>query len=119
MNLLELKKYCMGKKGTTYDFPFDEKTLVFRVGGKIYALTNIVNKDLTVNLKSNPEIALDLRKEYTEVVPGYHMNKKHWNTVDFAKDIKRDKLLWMVDHSYDLVFSRLKKLDKDKIIKGE
>lgn len=119
MDFKTFQIYCMEKIGTTFDFPFDEKTMVFRLVDKMYALVNIENKELKVNLKCNPEIILDLRKDHVEIQPGYHMNKKHWNTVDFTGTVPNEKLYWKIDHSYDLVFSKLKKSDREKIEKGD
>ena len=116
MNIDDIKNYCMKKKGTYIDFPFDEKTMVFKVGSKMYALINITETELRINLKCNPDLALDLRSEYEAVIPGYHMNKKHWNTVYLNKDVSEEKLFEMVNHSYDLIFKSLKKVEKEKIL---
>ncbi|MCK5170530.1 MAG: MmcQ/YjbR family DNA-binding protein, partial [Bacteroidales bacterium] len=105
MNIEEFRNYCLSKKGTSEDFPFDETTLVFKVMNKMFALTDIED-DFTINLKCDPGKAIELREEYSEsVTPGYHMNKKHWNTVIIDGRVP-DKLIYQwLDHSYDLVVS--------------
>ncbi|WPP50905.1 MmcQ/YjbR family DNA-binding protein [Catalinimonas niigatensis] len=106
MDIESFRLYCIAKKGVTEEFPFGEQTLVFKVMGKIFALTNIDTFE-SVNLKCDPEQAVLLREQYAEVQPGYHMNKKHWNTVNLNGSVG-DKLLkeW-IDHSYSLVFNSL------------
>jgi predicted DNA-binding protein (MmcQ/YjbR family) len=112
MNIEDFREYCLLKPETSESFPFDETTLVFKVAGKIFALTDINEPYFKVNLKCNPEKAVELRELYSEVQPGYHMNKKHWNTIDFEGAL-RDKLLKeMIDESYWLVVDSLKKEDK-------
>ncbi|MEO8664475.1 MAG: MmcQ/YjbR family DNA-binding protein [Ignavibacteria bacterium] len=106
MDLTEFRKYCFAKKGVVEDFPFGEGTIVFKVGGKIFAITSFA-KPLSVNLKCDPEAAVELRERYEEVEPGYHMNKKHWNTVNFEGRISQKELKQMTDHSYDLVLKGL------------
>jgi len=115
MNIEELRNYCLAKKGTTEEFPFDNDTLVFKVMGKMYALTSLKAEQFSINLKCDPEKAIQLREEYTAVQPGYHMSKKHWNTV-YADGSVPDKTLrdW-IDHSYKLVADKLPKKLKDQI----
>ena len=84
INLEEIRMYCLQKKGVTEDFPFDEETLVFKVMGKLFLLTNINDVEISVNLKCNPELAIELREQYESVQLGYHMNKKMWNTVKYT-----------------------------------
>lgn len=116
MNIEELREYCLLKKGVTESFPFDETTLVFKVMNKIFALTDLEDK-FGVNLKCNPEKAIDLREKYPEVIPGYHMNKKHWNTVNIEGSLT-DKLIeeW-IDHSYNLIVDSLTKKLKEELKK--
>lgn len=97
--------YCLAKRGTSSDTPFDENTLCFRVGGKIFALIDI---DLfeSVNLKCDPERAVELREEHEGIHPGYHMSKKHWNTIVFNR-VPDPLILELIDHSYELVFKNL------------
>lgn len=115
MNIEEFREFCLSKKGVTEEFPFDKKTLVFKVYGKMFALTNI---DLfeSINLKCDPEKAIELREKYPAVLPGYHMSKKHWNTIMIDGSIP-DKLLfhWIGD-SYELVVSGLTKAQKESLI---
>ncbi|GHN02796.1 hypothetical protein WSM22_42850 [Cytophagales bacterium WSM2-2] len=102
MNLEFFRDYCLAKEGVTEEFPFGEETLVYKVNGKIFAITD-VETFASVNLKCDPEKAVQLREEHDAVQPGYHMNKKHWNTVVNDRSVP-DKLLkeW-IDHSYELV----------------
>jgi len=106
MNIEELRTYCLDLKGVTESFPFGEDTLVFKVMGKMFALSNL-DGDLSINLKCDPEKAIELREHYPSVQPGYHMSKKHWNTIYIDGSVD-DKLIrqWIVD-SYDLVVSSL------------
>jgi len=114
MNIEELREYCLSKKGTEETFPFDEVTLVFKVMGKMYALTGL-DHDLFVNLKCDPEKAIELREEYESVLPGYHMNKKHWNTVNIDGSIPTNKIHEWIDHSYNLVVKSLTKALKSEL----
>ena len=104
MDIERLRDYCLAKPGTEEGFPFGPDTLVFKIKGKIYLLTNLESIPLQFNVKCNPEKAIDLRDTYpTSVLPGYHMNKKHWNTIVCTGEIPLRELLSMVDDSYDLV----------------
>jgi len=116
MDLQELRNYCLNKKGTSEDFPFDDETLVFKVGSKMFGLTNIKANELKVNLKCDPIMAEALRREYEAITPGYHMNKKHWNTIAFDGSISEDNIKTFIDISYNLVFKGLKKAEKEEII---
>lgn len=117
MNIEELREYCLSKKGVTEHFPFDEVTLVFKVGDKMFALTNL-DGEPTVNLKCDPERAIELREQHSSIIPGYHMNKTHWNTVIMDGSVS-DKLIYeLIDHSYNLVFESLPKIKREKIVKG-
>ena len=115
MNIEELREYCLAKKGVTESFPFDEATLVFKVSGKMFALTDLVDA-FSVNLKCDPEKAIELREQFPCVIPGYHMNKQHWNTVVIDGSVN-DKLLkeW-IDHSYDLIVKSLTKKQQLEIL---
>lgn len=113
MNIEDFRTYCLQKPGTTEEFPFDEFALTFKVMGKMFAITNINAEQFTVNLKCDPEYALELREQYEEIRPGWHMNKKHWNTVDFEGSVEVKLLVELIDHSYDLVVKGLKKKDKE------
>ncbi|MBB6681634.1 MmcQ/YjbR family DNA-binding protein [Aequorivita sp. 609] len=110
MNIEEFRDYCLSKKGVTESFPFDDKALVFKVMGKMFALTGIDSIPTTANLKCDPERALELREEYDGlIVPGYHMSKKHWNTVEIEGNLPQDLIIELIDHSYNLVVKGLTK----------
>ncbi|HET6245633.1 MAG: MmcQ/YjbR family DNA-binding protein [Bacteroidetes bacterium] len=111
MNIEVFREYCLSKKGVTEDFPFDSVTLVFKVMGKIFALTDVNNFE-SINLKCDPEKAIELREQYPGVRPGYHMNKKHWNTINNEPPIAHNILFSWIDHSYELVSSGLTKAQK-------
>jgi predicted DNA-binding protein (MmcQ/YjbR family) len=106
MNIQDFREFCLSLPGTEESFPFDESTLVFKVKGKIFALTD-VDLFTSVNLKCEPEKALELRDRYEAVQPGYHMNKKHWNTVQINGSIPDSILLGWTKDSYDLVVATL------------
>lgn len=109
MNIEDFRIYCLSKPGTEECLPFDPHTLVFKVMGKMFALTSLNSETFTVNLKCDPDKALELREEYDAVRPGYHMNKKHWNTVDFEAGLRISFLKELIDHSYNLVVKGLTK----------
>lgn len=112
MNIQQLYEFCLSKKGVTEHFPFDEDTLVFKVGGKMFALTSLKqfeDGNPSINLKCDPEKAEELRAEYEGIRPGYHMSKVHWNSVDFNKDVSTKMICELINHSYDLVFKSLTK----------
>ncbi len=115
VNLDALRTYCLSKNGVTEDMPFGDDILVFRVKSKLFALTGLDALPLTVNLKCDPERALELRARYEAVQPGYHMNKKHWNTVLLDGSIPHDEVREMIDHSYDLVVRGLKKAEREEL----
>ena len=117
MNIEQIREYCLKKKGVTEEFPFDEETLVFKVMGKIFILASLDSIPLQVNLKCDPEKAIELREEYEAVQPGYHMNKRHWNTVIIDGSIPNKKILGWIDCSYNLVAAGLKKADREKLNK--
>lgn len=108
MHLEAVREYCLAKPGATESLPFGPDTLVFKVMNKIFALTGLDNPDCRVNLKCDPERAISLRAEYPEeVLPGYHMNKVHWNTVICDQGLSRALVCELVDHSYDLIVASL------------
>jgi len=112
MNIQQLYEFCLSKKGVTEHFPFDEDTLVFKVGGKMFALSSLKQwekQEPSVNLKCDPERALELRANYDAINEGYHMSKIHWNTVAINQDVPDAMLKALIDHSYDLVFKSLTK----------
>lgn len=102
MNIEELREFCLSLPEASEDFPFDETTLVFKVKGKMFALTDLVGP-LSVNVKCDPELALELREQYHAVKPGYHMNKKHWNTVEIDGSVSDALLREWITMSYTLV----------------
>ena len=113
MDIETFREYCLSKKAVEETFPFDKTTLVFKVMGKMFALTGLDNDEFKVNLKCDPEYSVELREGYEYIQPGWHMNKFHWNTVYFEENIP-DKLLFkLIDLSYDLVVSKLKKADRE------
>ncbi|MEO8440747.1 MAG: MmcQ/YjbR family DNA-binding protein [Spartobacteria bacterium] len=109
MNLEELREYCLAKPNVSEGTPFGEDTLVFKVRGKIFALASLDDMPPRVNLKCDPERALDLRDRYEDVQPGYHMNKKHWNTVVLSGAVPASEVRALIDHSYELVVASLPK----------
>ncbi|MBJ2174857.1 MmcQ/YjbR family DNA-binding protein [Aureibaculum sp. A20] len=110
MNIEEFRDYCLNKKGVTEAFPFDESTLVFKVLGKMFALSGLNQKPAAVNLKCDPERAIELREEYDGIITaGYHMSKKHWNTILLESRLSNKILEELIDHSYNLVVSGLSK----------
>ncbi len=114
MDIELLRDYCLQKKGVTESFPFGVDTLVFKVGGKVFLLTNLQNP-ININLKCDPERAVTLREENEEIIPGYHMNKVHWNTVNIKGRLSTALLLELIDHSYNLVFNALPKNIKEAL----
>jgi predicted DNA-binding protein (MmcQ/YjbR family) len=116
MNLDDVRTYCLKKQGAiTEEFPFDEETLVFKVFGKIFLLTNVNEIPLSMNLKCDPERAIEWRERYPSVQPGYHMHKKFWNTVTVDGTIPEPKVYSMIDHSYDEVVKKLPRKRRDII----
>ncbi len=109
MDLAQFREYCLSKCRTTEGTPFGPDVLVFKVGGKMFALAALDEVPTTVNLKCDPDLALELRDRYEQVQPGYHMNKKHWNTVEIETGIPDAELRKMIDHSYDRVANSLPK----------
>jgi predicted DNA-binding protein (MmcQ/YjbR family) len=106
MTITFFREYCLAKPGTSEDTPFDENTLCLRVGGKIFAILDIDQFE-SVNLKCDPEWAAELREQFPGIQPGYHMNKKHWNTVMADGSVSDKLILELTDHSYELVFNSL------------
>lgn len=119
MNIEELRDYCMAKKGVTEEFPFDKNILVFKVMGKMFALTSLAlweAESPSVNLKCDPEKAMELRNKYESVIAGYHMNKKHWNTVAInCNDVHDNLVNELINHSYDLVVKGLTKKKQQEL----
>lgn len=114
MNIEHFRTYCLSKRGVEETLPFGPETLVYKVMGKMFALTGLDDPD-RCNLKCDPARALELRGEYTAVIPGYHMNKQHWNTVIYNQDVHDKLILELVDHSYELVVASLTKKLKQEL----
>jgi len=102
MDIVSVRDYCMSKKNVTESLPFGDDTLVFKKGGKIFALANL-DGELRLNLKCDPSFAIELREKYSSVTPGYHMNKKHWNTVIIDGSIPDNDIFSWIDHSYSII----------------
>jgi len=115
MNIENFREYCLSLKGSTEGFPFDGNTLVFKVGNKMFALVD-VEKFTFANLKCDPERAEELREQFNGIKPGYHMSKKHWNSVYTNSDVSDNLFKELVDHSYDLVFKSLPKKFREEFI---
>jgi predicted DNA-binding protein (MmcQ/YjbR family) len=115
MDIDDLRVYCLNKKEVTEGFPFGENTLVFKVKNKIFCLADISGR-LKINLKCDPEKGAEYREEHEEIVPGYHMNKKHWNTVDLEGRLTESFIKGLIDDSYYLVISTLSKKDRNSLI---
>jgi predicted DNA-binding protein (MmcQ/YjbR family) len=116
MNIEVFREYCLGKPAATEDTPFGPDNIVFKVEGKMFALAALDEVPPAVNLKCDPDLALELRDRYAQVRPGYHMNKKHWNTVELDGVIPGKEIRKMVDHSYDLVVKSLPKSRREKLL---
>lgn len=115
MNIEEFREYCLSKPGVEETLPFGPDTLVFKVMGKMFALTGLDDPEFTANLKCDPDRTVELRAEYPEIIPGWHMNKRHWNTVHFEGALEEDLLRELIDHSYDLVVAGLPKRDREAL----
>lgn len=118
MNIEELREYCLAKPFAEETFPFDETTLVFKVLGKVFLLAGIDEQPLQFNVKCDPEYAIELREKYSFVLPGYHMNKKHWNTVVCESGTSKKLLKELIDHSYDMVVNGMTAKEREKVKKA-
>lgn len=122
MNIQQLYEFCLSKKAVTEHFPFDEDTLVFKVGGKMFCLTSLKeweNGTPALNLKGDPERNEELRAEYEAINPGFHMSKTHWNTVHCNSDVPDKMICNLINDSYDLVFKSLTKKIQKEILESE
>ncbi|HEV7332551.1 MAG TPA: MmcQ/YjbR family DNA-binding protein [Flavisolibacter sp.] len=115
MNIETLQQYCLSKKGVTEETPFGPDNLVYKVGGKMFLLASLDTIPLQFNAKCDPEEAIQLRDQYPSVLPGYHMNKKHWNTIIVDGSVSDKLLQQWIDASYDLVVASLPKKIKEEI----
>ena len=107
--------HCAGLPGAVEDYPFGEGVAVFKVGGRMFVLVPLEGDPASVNLKCDPELALDLRARHASVRPGYHQNKRHWNTVDLDGSIDDSEVRWMIDHSYQLVVAHLPRAARERL----
>lgn len=114
MQLDDFRNYCLSLKGTTESLPFDANTLVFKVMDKMFALTDLANFE-SINVKCEPEKAIELRERYNAVKEGYHMSKKHWNTITVNDDMNDKEILQWVLHSYQLIVEKLTKKQKEEL----
>ena len=114
MNIEELREYCLSLPGTSEGLPFDETTLVFKAGKKMFALTDLEDP-LFVNLKCDPDKAIEIREQYPAVQPGHHMNKKHWNTVHIDGSVSDNLLRDWIRESYDLVVNKMTKKEREEL----
>ena len=120
MDIESFRKYCLQLRGSEESLPFDPDTLVYKVCGKIFALTGLDEDECSVNLKCDPEKAVELREEYPDqIIPGYHMNKRHWNTIYFERGLPDSFLKNMIDDSYQLVVSSLSTKVKEALSKAD
>ena len=115
MDVEAFREYCLKKARVTEGMPFGETVVVFKVAGKMFALASLDEIPTTANLKCDPDLALELRDRYEQVRPGYHMNKKHWNTVELGTGLADTEVSKMIDHSYDLVVKSLPKAVRGKL----
>jgi predicted DNA-binding protein (MmcQ/YjbR family) len=106
---------CGAKPGSMEDYPFGDEVAVFKVAGKMFALVALGSAPGSVSLKCDPELAAGLRSRYAAITPGYHLNKRHWNTVTLDGSVPDDELLELIDHSYELVVARLPRAERDKL----
>jgi len=114
MDIESLRNYCLSKPGAEETLPFGPDVLVYKVGGKAFLLLSLDDEQLQFNVKCDPELAIELREQYSCVLPGYHMNKKHWNTIIVNGSVPSKQLKEWIDHSYDLIVSGLPKNFKQK-----
>ncbi|RXP45166.1 MmcQ/YjbR family DNA-binding protein [Lutibacter sp. HS1-25] len=115
MNIEEFRDYCLSKKYVTECFPFDQTTLVFKVADKMFALSGLEQHPSKVNLKCDPEKSIELREQYSTIIEGFHMSKKHWNTVTIEGDLKTDFIKELIDHSYNLVVKGMTKKQQKEL----
>ena len=113
MNLEEFREYCLSKKYATEEMPFGPETIVYKVMSKVFALTGVDTFPATANLKCDPERAIQLREQYSAIIPGWHMNKKHWNTITLESELDDRLICELIDHSYELVANGLSRNEKE------
>lgn len=119
MNLEIYYEYCLSKKGTTEHFPFDQDTLVFKLGGKMFALSSLIQWEKgepSVNVKCDPDYALELRAQYSDIQPAFHMSKVHWNTIAINNEVSDKLVKQLIDDSYELICKSLTKKLQSEIL---
>jgi predicted DNA-binding protein (MmcQ/YjbR family) len=116
VNIETLRAYCLAKKGVEEGFPFGEDTLVFKAGGKLFLLTSLSANPLQFNAKCDPARAVELREQYDAIIPGYHMNKQHWNTIILNGSLPSALVKELIDHSYDLIVQSLPKKIREELL---
>ncbi len=114
MTAEDIRTYCLEKRGVEEGFPYDNDTLVFKVGGKIFVLMSLEKQPLVINVKTNPQKSQTLREQYFQITGAYHMNKTHWNSIQLD-GLKKELVLELIDHSYELIFKSLTKKLKTEI----
>jgi len=117
MSIEEIREYCLLKKGVEEGFPFDNETLVFKVAGKLFLLTGLNSKPVQFNVKCEPQKAIELREKYNYVLPGYHMNKQHWNTIVCEGNSSKKLIFSWIDDSYNLIVQSLPKKQREAFLK--
>ncbi len=117
MEIQEILEYCSAKKGVEETFPFDQETLVLKVGGKMFVLIPLEKHPLTISLKTDPEWSEELREQHPQIEGAYHMNKTHWNSV-VCEGLRRELILKMIDQSYDLIFNSLTKKMQTQVLES-
>ena len=110
-----ISEYCLSKKGVVEDLPFGPDVLVYKVASKIFILISDRGSKLSISVKCDPILAEDFRQRYSSVTPGYHMNKRHWNTIVIDESIPENELFWMINHSYELILKSLTKAERDSM----
>ena len=116
MNIETIRAYCLAKKAVEDGFPFGENTLVFKVAGKMFLLASLSASPLQFNAKCDPDRAIELREQYDAIIPGYHMNKQHWNTVIIDGSLPSSLLRKLIDDSYDIIVQSLPKKTREGLL---
>ena len=115
MNIEEIREYCIAKPGVTEGFPFGETALVFKVAGKMFAVLDLSEEARGLTLKCDPELAIELREQHSEVTPAWHFNKQHWNGIDLRGSISNSQLKEWINHSYTIVVESLPKVKRAEL----
>ena len=115
MNIEEIREYCISKPAVTEGFPFNDTALVFKVAGKMFALLDLSEESRGISLKCDPELAIELREQHSEVTPAWHFNKKNWNTIIMDGSVSDQLVREWIDHSYDLVVQSLPKARREEL----